>query len=59
MHDELAKHESNRDYIDRKKGECEEEMRRLGEQMSLLKRSLNSTEDECARMDTEKGSIED
>ena len=27
--------------------------------MSLLKRSLNSTEDECGRMDTEKGSIED
>ena len=31
LHDELAKHESNKDYIERKKGECEEEMRRLGE----------------------------
>lgn len=22
LHDELAKHESNKDYIERKKGEC-------------------------------------
>ncbi len=34
-------------------------MRKLEEQMTLLKKSLNSTEEECGRMDTERDNIKE
>lgn len=58
LHERQDKYRSEEEFLLNKKGEIEAEMKRLSEQLMMLKGSLMATEDQSKKMDMEKSEVD-
>jgi chromosome segregation ATPase len=59
LHEKLQKCKGEQDFLKARQDEIEADKKRLQEQYVMLKTSLQSTEEESARMDVEKSNVEE
>lgn len=59
LHFRQDKCKSEQEFLQNRKDEIEADKKKLGEQLIMLKKSLNSTEQESGRMEIEKNNVGD
>jgi len=59
LHEKLSKCKGEQDFLKARRDEIESDKKRLQEQYVMLKTSLQSTEEEGARMDVERINLEE
>jgi chromosome segregation ATPase len=58
LHDRQAKYGMERNFLEEKRNQINDEIKRLEEQEKMLKKSQNSTKDELQRLDIERSDVQ-